>query len=62
MTVVRGRVQVPCPTCGTLLTFSKQKLERYGDFQIGCPSCKAIVSARVALAKAHGKGGGNAGG
>jgi hypothetical protein len=33
-----------------MLTFSERKLQRYNDFQIGCPSCKAIVSARAAFA------------
>jgi hypothetical protein len=33
-----------------MLTFSERKLKRYSDFQIGCPSCKAIVSARAAFA------------
>jgi hypothetical protein len=34
-----------------MLTFSERKLKRYSDFQIGCPSCKAIVSARAAFAR-----------
>lgn len=50
MTQSRVRIDVPCPRCGKVLTFSERKLKRYNDFQIGCPSCKAIVSARAAFA------------
>ena len=46
----RARIDAPCTRCGKMLTFSERKLKRYGDFQIGCPSCKAIVSARAAFA------------
>jgi len=49
MSGVRTRVDAPCPRCGKMLTFSERKLKRYNDFQIGCPSCKAIVSARAAF-------------
>ncbi len=45
----RKRIDAPCPRCGKMLTFSERKLKRYSDFQIGCPSCKAIVSARAAF-------------
>jgi hypothetical protein len=48
---VRSQVGAPCPRCGKMLTFSARKLKRYSDFQIGCPSCKAVVSARAAFAR-----------
>jgi phage FluMu protein Com len=51
MEELRKRIAVPCPSCGKVLTFSEGKLRRYGDFQIGCPYCKAIVSVRDALSK-----------
>jgi hypothetical protein len=40
-----------------MLRFSERKLKRYSDFQIGCPSCKAIVSARAAFARRGKRGG-----
>jgi|HubBroStandDraft_4_1064222.scaffolds.fasta_scaffold1258828_1 endogenous inhibitor of DNA gyrase (YacG/DUF329 family) len=49
---LRKRIHVPCPSCGKALTFSEGKFRRcYGDFEIGCPHCKAIVSVRAALSK-----------
>ena len=47
----RGRIHVPCPNCEKALTFSGKRLQRYGDFQIGCPHCKLIVSARKAVSR-----------
>jgi ssDNA-binding Zn-finger/Zn-ribbon topoisomerase 1 len=51
MAELRKRIKVPCPNCGKVLEFSEGNLRRYGDFQIGCPYCKVIVSARNALSK-----------
>jgi predicted RNA-binding Zn-ribbon protein involved in translation (DUF1610 family) len=45
------RGDVPCPSCGEVLTFSGDKFRRYGDFEIGCPNCKTVVSVRNALSK-----------
>jgi ssDNA-binding Zn-finger/Zn-ribbon topoisomerase 1 len=51
MEELRKRINIPCPSCGKELKFSAGQLKRHGDFQIGCPYCKAIVWARNALSK-----------
>jgi ssDNA-binding Zn-finger/Zn-ribbon topoisomerase 1 len=47
------RVQVPCPNCKKNLSISKRQLDRHRDFQIGCPYCHSVVSARRAYSAAR---------